>query len=192
MDNYVTHTQKDLQTLTNKLINLYQTEHEEKLSKTHKQLRQTKEKDAERFNTEIEKLRQQTQLSAKANAAQIEHERLMAKQQLEKLNAIIDNHVQQVPKFKTTIMNLEKQLHQSETNNAENTETINILAQNTTAGIKHLQEQLEIKSKTIQHLQDDLDYKTKNYKYIMMRKNILKHILGQKTIKNYEKKKSQR
>ena len=82
----------------------------------------------------------------------------MAKQQLEKLNAIIDNHVQQVPKFKTTIMNLEKQLHQSETNNAENTQTMNILAQNTTVGIKHLQDQVEIKSKTIQHLQDDLDY----------------------------------
>ena len=37
-----THKQ-DLQTLTNKLINLYQTEHEEKLSQTHKQLRQTQE-----------------------------------------------------------------------------------------------------------------------------------------------------
>ena len=62
----------------------------------------------------------------------------MANQQLEKSNAILDNHEQQVPKFKTTIMNLEKQLQQSETNNAGNKETINILAQNTTAGIKHL------------------------------------------------------
>ena len=32
---------QDLQTLTNKLLNLYQAEHEEKLSQTHKQLRQT-------------------------------------------------------------------------------------------------------------------------------------------------------
>ena len=135
------------------------TEHWETLSQTNKHLQETHEKEVKRFSTTIRDLKEQLQLSATYNAEKIEHRNIIAKQDLVKINVILETHEEQVTQFRTTIMDLEKQLQHSETNKAENIGKINMLGQNASEEIKHLQNQIENKSEEIQHLQDDLDYK---------------------------------